>query len=60
MALCVVTQTELYPPGSPTLSGVVTEAMPTGPAPVAGVTVYRGVISWLASGEDGQEWLYEI
>ena len=40
----VVTQTELYPPGSPTLSGVVTEAMPTGPAPVAGVTVYRGVI----------------
>lgn len=28
-----MTQTDLYPPGSPALSGAVTEAMPTGPVP---------------------------
>ena len=39
----VVTQTDLFPPGSPTLSGVVTEATSAGPRPVEGVAVYRGV-----------------
>ena len=28
-----MSQTDLYPPGSPALSGAVTEAMPTGPVP---------------------------
>ncbi len=39
----VVTQSTMFPPGSPTLSGVVTEMTPSGQTPVAGVTVYRGV-----------------
>jgi len=39
----IVTQTTRYPPGSPTLTGVVTEVTPMGKVPVAGATVYRGV-----------------
>ena len=42
-AALVVTQTDLYPPGSPTLTGVVTEVTSTGLMPVEGVLVYRGV-----------------
>lgn len=38
-----VTQSTVFPPGSPTLSGVVTEMTPAGPVPVEGVRVYRGV-----------------
>jgi len=56
----VVTQTDLYPPGSPTLSGVVTEAMPTGPAPVTGVTVYRGVITGWRVAKTDKNGSYEI
>lgn len=56
----VVTQTELYPPGSPTLSGVVTEAMPTGLAPVAGITVYRGVIAGWRVAKTDKNGFYEI
>lgn len=41
----VVTRTDLYPPGSPTLTGVVTEVTATGRIPVEGVLVYRGVIT---------------
>lgn len=41
----VVTRTSLFVPGSFTLSGVVTEATPTGNVPVEGVSVYRGVVS---------------
>ena len=41
----VVTQTDLYPAGSPTLTGVVTESTSTGLTPVEGVLVYRGVIT---------------
>ena len=49
----VVTQTDLYPPGSPTLVGVVTEATSAGPVPVADVNVYRGVITgWRAATTD--------
>jgi hypothetical protein len=36
-ATLVVTQTNLYPPGTPTLTGVVTEATSTGLRPVEGV-----------------------
>jgi hypothetical protein len=56
----VVTQTDLYPPGSPTLSGVVTEAMPAGPTPVAGVTVYRGVITGWRVAKTDRNGFYEI
>ena len=38
----VVTRTSLFVPGSFTLSGVVTEATPSGIAPVEGVAVYCG------------------
>ena len=38
-----VTQTAIFPPGTPTLSGVVTEMTPAGAAPVEGVGVYVGV-----------------
>ena len=41
----VVTQTNMFPPGTPTLSGVVSEATPAGPAPVEGVTVSFGISS---------------
>ena len=56
----VVTQTDLYPPGSPTLSGVVTEAMPAGPVPVAGVTVYRGVITGWRVAKTDKNGFYEM
>jgi hypothetical protein len=56
----VVTQTDLYPPGSPTLSGVVTEATRTGPAPVAGVTVYRGVTTGWRVAKTDTNGFYEI
>lgn len=39
----VVSQTSLFPPGAPTLSGVVTEMTAAGPVPVAGASVSRGV-----------------
>ena len=39
----VVTQTTLYPPGTPTLSSVVTEMIENGPVAVEGVYVSRGV-----------------
>ncbi|HYT89694.1 MAG TPA: carboxypeptidase regulatory-like domain-containing protein [Gemmataceae bacterium] len=36
----VLTQSHLYPPGTSTLSGVVTEATPTGPMPLAGALLH--------------------
>jgi hypothetical protein len=39
----LVAQSQVYPPGTPTLSGVVTEMTPTERAPVQGALVYRGV-----------------
>jgi hypothetical protein len=58
--ILVVTQSDLYPPGSPTLSGVVTEAMPAGPVPVAGVTVYRGVTTGWRVTKTDKNGFYEI
>ncbi len=44
----VTSRTDVYPPGTFTLSGVVTEATPTGDVPVEGVAVYRGYSTgWL-------------
>ncbi|HUP41242.1 MAG TPA: carboxypeptidase regulatory-like domain-containing protein, partial [Vicinamibacterales bacterium] len=39
----VVNQTATYPPGTPTLSGRVTEMTSTGEVPVAGASVWRSV-----------------
>jgi hypothetical protein len=55
-----VTQTDLYPPGSPTLSGVVTEVTAEGPMPVEGVSVYRGVITGWRLGTTDKNGFYEI
>jgi hypothetical protein len=37
----VMSETTTYPPGTFTLSGVITERTPTGPAPLEGATIYR-------------------
>jgi hypothetical protein len=37
----IVTDTDVYPPGTPTLSGVVSERTPKGQAPVEGAEVWR-------------------
>lgn len=56
----VVTQTDVYPPGSPTLSGAVTEMTATGPVPIGGAYVYRGVeTGWRSATTDGAGF-YEI
>jgi hypothetical protein len=56
----VVTQSSVFPPGSPTLSGLVTETTPTGQAPIEGVAVYRGVqTGWRAATTD-QNGFYRI
>jgi hypothetical protein len=56
----VVTQTDVYPPGSPTLSGVVTEVTPSGVMPVEGVSVYRSVITGWRLGTTDKNGFYEI
>jgi hypothetical protein len=56
----VITQTELFPPGTPTLSGVVTEMTATGPVPIEGVWVGRMVpAGWQAARTD-QNGYYKI
>jgi hypothetical protein len=56
----VVTQTSLFPPGTPTLFGTVTETTPTGPAPVAGAWVGSSVPGGWQSGVTDQNGLYRI
>jgi hypothetical protein len=56
----VVTQTALFPPGSPTLSGTVTEMTPTGEVPVAGAQVSRGVPAGWQSAVTDQSGSYRI
>jgi hypothetical protein len=56
----VVTQTDLYPQGSPALVGNVTEAKSAGPVPVAGVKVYRGVITGWRVATTHKEGFYRI
>jgi hypothetical protein len=55
-----VTQSAVYPPGSPTLSGIVTETTPTGTAPVAGALVYRGVQTGWRDATTDQNGFYSI
>jgi hypothetical protein len=55
-----VTRTSLFVPGSFTLSGVVTEATPSGNAPVEGVTVYRGVSNGYRSARTDRNGFYTI
>jgi len=59
-AALVVTQTDLYPPGSPTLSGVVKEVTSKGLMPVEGVLVYRGVITGWRVAKTDKDGFYRI
>ena len=59
-AALVVTQTDLYPPGSPTLTGVVTEVTSTGLMPVEGVLVYRGVTTGYRVAKTDTQGFYRI
>ena len=56
----VVTQTDIFPPGTPTLSGIVAELTPTGPVPVAGVNVYRGVTTGWRGATTDRNGFYSI
>ena len=56
----VVTRTSVFPPGSPTLSGVVTEMAPMGAVPVEGVTVFRGVHTGWRSTTTDRNGFYQI
>lgn len=56
----VITQTELFPPGTPTLSGVVTEMTATGPVPIGGVWVGRMVPAGWQEARTDQNGYYKI
>jgi hypothetical protein len=56
----VVTQTQLFPPGTPTLSGIVAELTPTGPVPLSGVNVYRGVTTGWRDAKTDRNGFYSI
>ena len=56
----VVTQTNEFPPGTPTLFGILTELTKTGPVPVSGVNVYRAVTTGWRSATTDQDGLYRI
>lgn len=56
----VVTQTDVYPPGAPTLSGMVTEMTSTGPVPIEGVSVNRLVTSGWREGTTDRNGFYRI
>jgi hypothetical protein len=55
-----VAQTVLFPPGTPTLSGVVTEMTPAGEAPVEGVGVHVGVPAGWQDATTDQNGFYRI
>jgi hypothetical protein len=55
-----VTQTEAYPPGSPTLSGLVMGTTPRGPVPLEGVVVARGISTGWRSTQTDRNGFYEI
>jgi carboxypeptidase family protein len=58
--ILVVTQTDLFPPGSPTLSGTVTEMTPSGRVPLEGVSVYRLVTSGWRNAKTDKNGFYQI
>jgi Carboxypeptidase regulatory-like domain len=56
----LVTQTDVYPPGSPTLSGIVMGMTARGPVPLEGVVVARGISSGWRSAQTDRNGFYEI
>jgi hypothetical protein len=56
----MVSRTDVFPPGTFTLSGIVTEATATGPAPVEGVEVLRLYGSGWQVGTTDRNGFYEI
>lgn len=56
----VVTETDEYPPGSPTLSGAVSEMTPKGRAPVEGAEVWRSAGPGWRSATTDENGLYRI
>ena len=56
----VVTETDEYPPGSPTLSGAVSEMTPKGRAPVEGAEVWRSAGPGWRSATTDKNGLYRI
>jgi hypothetical protein len=55
-----VARTNVFVPGTFTLSGVVTDATRGGPVPVEGVTVYRGVVTGWRSATTDRDGYYSI
>jgi len=55
-----VAQTDLYPPGTPTLSGVVTAATARGPVALEGVEVWRGISTGWRVARTDRHGFYEI
>jgi Carboxypeptidase regulatory-like domain len=56
----VVTQSKVFPPGTPTLSGIVAELTPAGLVPVSGVNVYRSVTTGWRGATTDKDGLYAI
>jgi hypothetical protein len=56
----LVVQTDEYPPGSPTLSGIVTGTTARGRVPLEGVTVWRGISSGWRGTHTDRNGFYEI
>jgi hypothetical protein len=56
----VVTQTSRFPPGTPTLSGVITEMTPTGLVPLSGAWVDRSVPGGWQSATTDENGRYRI
>src|SRR5262245_15034619 len=55
-----VAQTDIYPPGTPTLSGIVTGRTARGPVALEGVEVWRGISSGWRLGRTDRNGFYEI
>jgi hypothetical protein len=53
-------RTDLFPPGTYTLSGIVTEMTPTGSVPVAGTQIWRGYGTGWQVGKTDSSGFYEI
>jgi hypothetical protein len=56
----LVTQTDMYPPGTPTLSGIVVGPTTRGHGPVEGVVVARGISTGWRSTQTDRNGFYEI
>ena len=56
----LVTQTDVYPPGSPTLSGIVMGMTASGHVPLEGVVVARGISTGWRSTKTDRNGFYEI